>query len=156
MTLEQQSALEALVARALTADEIAAIEPLLATRNDVAIAAALSEGRQKLCSHMIGERGILDTLGPVDGEAFLSALESIASADMLPEAAQPYFGALKRGVAWLKTDGIDVGSETTRELLNVLVAAGSVSELSVKTLKALAMKDDPVSVADVSEVLNHG
>ena len=57
MNTAQQTALETLVGRALTAEEISAIDPLLADRNDSAIATLLSQGRTKLVQHMIGERG---------------------------------------------------------------------------------------------------
>lgn len=84
MNAAQQAALEAVVERSLTPAEIIAIDQLLPLRNDVEIAAILSADRFIYVPHEIGERGIIDALGPVAGDAFLSALEAINSADLLP------------------------------------------------------------------------
>jgi len=154
MTPEQQAAIESAAGRALTAGELVAIDSLLAARNDVQIAAIISAGRVRVVSHLIGERGILDVLGPVAGDAFLTALEAIVTADNLPAALQPYFGAIRRGVAWLKTDGLDVGSATTRSLLDSLAAAGIVAPESVASIKALAERPDPINYNHVSDALN--
>ena len=154
MNTAQQTALETLVGRALTTEEISAIDPLLADRNDGAIACLLSQGRTKLVQHMIGERGVIDKLGPVAGDAFLTALESIQAESDLPAAMQPCFGAIKRGAAWLKTDaGLDVGSATLRGLLDALVSAGKLDATSVATIKALAVQDDPVTSQQVTHAL---
>ena len=155
MNTAQQTALETLVGRALTTEEISAIDPLLAYRNDGAIAALLSQGRTKTVQHMIGERGVIDKLGPVAGDAFLAALESIQAVGDLPAPMQPCFGAIKRGVAWFKTDaGLDVGSATLRGLLDALVSAGKMDATSVATIKALAVESDPLSTYSVSVALN--
>jgi len=153
MTPEQQGAIESVAGRILTAGELVAIDSLLADRNDVQMASIISAGRIRVVSHLIGERGILDVLGPVAGDAFLAALEAI-TADNLPAALQPYFGALRRGVAWLKTDGLDVGSETTRSLLDSLAAAGVVAQESVASIKALAERADPIHYNLLSDALN--
>ena len=153
MTPDQQAAIESVAGQALTAGELVAIDSLLAARNDVQIAAIISAGRVRVVSHLIGERGILDVLGPVAGDAFLAALEAI-TADNLPVPLQPYFGALRRGIAWLKTDGLDVGSATTRGLLDSLAAAGVVAPESVASIKDLAERPDPIHYNHVSDALN--
>lgn len=153
MTPDQRAAIESAAGRALTAGELVAIDSLLAARNDVQIAAIISAGRVRVVSHLIGERGILDVLGPVAGDAFLAALEAI-TADSLPAALQPYLGALRRGIAWLKTDGLDVGSATTRSLLDSLAAAGVVAPESVASIKALAERPEPIHYNLLSDALN--
>lgn len=154
MTPAQRSALESLAARTLMVGEIAALEPLLAIRDDVAIAALLSTGRVTVVSHRIGELGILDLLGPVAGDAFLAALEASTGPEALPEGLRPYCGAIRRGVAWLKTDGLDVGAGTTRVLLDALAAGGVLDGAAVLAIKASAERASPIPYAAVSDVLN--
>jgi len=154
MTPAQQTALEAVAGRALTPGEIVAIDALLPVRNDVQIAAILSAGRVTLTPHEIGERGILDVLGPVAGDAFLSALESITGADQLPAPLQPFYGAIRRGVAWLKTNGLDIGSPTTRALLDSLANFGIVDGTAVTAIKARAEQPDPIHYNAISDALN--
>lgn len=154
MTPAQQSALETVAGRALTADEIVAIDALLADRNDIQIAAILSAGRVTLTPHEMGERGVLDVLGPVDGDVFLSALESITIADDLPPPLRPLFGAIHRGVAWLKTSGLDVGSTTTRAMLDGLAAFGKLNTAHVAAIKATAERPDPIFPSAISDALN--
>ena len=150
MTPTQQAALEALAERALSAGDIA----LATLRNDAALAASLATGLIHLHSRLVSERGVLEALGPVDGEAFLAALEAITSAADLPPAAQPYFGAIRRGAAWLRGDGIDVGSTTARSLLDLLASVGSVSSASVVALKALGQTSRTIPADAVSAILN--
>lgn len=135
------------------AELAAAIE----ARDCEAIAAAISIGRVAPVPHEIGERGILDVLGPVEGDAFLAALEAIAAgtADDLPVPLRPSFGAIRRGVSWLKTGGLDVGAPTTRLLLDSLVGVGKLPAASVTKVKAVAEVADPVTARQVAEVLFH-
>lgn len=120
---------------------------------DREIAAIISAGRVRVVSHMITERGVLEVLGAAAGDTFLAALEAIKAADNLPAALQSYFGAIHRGVAWLKTDGLDVGSQTVRVLLDGLAAFSIVDGASVAKLKSLAEVSDPVTAADVSRAI---
>lgn len=122
-------------------------------RDCIAIAAAMSVGRVQVVSHLIGERGILDLLGAIDGDAFLAALESITEPALLPEPLRPYFGAIQRGVAWLKKDGLDIGSATTRSLLAALAAAGVLDAGSVAKIKGLAEKPCELTPRQVAEVI---
>ena len=150
MTPQQQTALEAIAGRALTPGEVA----LATLRNDGDLAASLAVGRVRLSPHLVGERGILDVLGPVAGDAFLTALEAISTAADLPAPLQPYYGTIRRGVAWLKTDGLDVGSVTTRALLDSLAASGIVDPAAVAAIKVTAEQPDPIATHAVSDVLN--
>lgn len=154
MTLAQQSALEAVLARPLKPEEVAAIDAVLPIRNDVEIAAILSVGRVTIVSHEIGERGILDVLGSEDGETFLVALEGITDPAALPESLRPHYGAIRRGVSWLKSDGLDVGSPTTRKLLDALAAAGILDAGAVAKVKKVAERDHPFHYNVVSDALN--
>lgn len=154
MTPAQQSALETVAGRPLSPVEIVAIEPYLLARNDVQIAAILSAGRVRLIPNEIGERGILGVLGPIDGDAFLSALEAITTPEALPAPIRPYFGAIRRGVGWLKTNGLDVGSPTTRALLDALAAGGIVSAAAVEAIKAKGEQADPYHYNTISDALN--
>lgn len=124
-------------------------------RDCESIAAALSVNRVRAVSHEIGERGILDLLGPVAGDAFLSALEAIAAPTDLPAPLQLYFGAIRRGVSWLKSSGLDVGAPTTRLLLDNLALAGILKATDVARIKAIAEVPDNVTARQVAEALYH-
>lgn len=150
MTPAQQAALEALAGRPIGAGEVL----LAQARADGDLAAAISVGRSRLHPRLVSERGVLEALGPIEGDVVLTALESITSADVLPESARPYYGAIRRGVAWLKGDGLDMGSPTTRQMLDLLAAVGLVGAASAATLKALGTTPDPVSADQVSAILN--
>lgn len=106
-----------------------------------ALAAAISVGRIRAVSHEVGERGILDALGPIQGDNFLTVLENIKTADDLPPPLKQCFGAIRRGVAWLKTSGLDAGALTTRLLLDGLAAAGVLPQADVSKVKALYNDD---------------
>lgn len=133
----------------------ATLSAAIEARDCEAIAAAISIGRVAPVPHEIGEQGILDVLGPVEGDVFLAALEAIAAgtADDLPVPLRPSFGAIRRGVSWLKTGGLDVGSLTTRLLLDSLVGVGKLPAASVAKVKAVAERPAPVSPRQVAEVL---
>ena len=154
MSPEQQTALEALAGRPLTAGEMAALEPLVSIRNDVAVAAILSADRVRLTEHLVTERGVLAALGPVEGDALLAALEAITSPETLPLPVQPYYGAIRRGVSWLKNDGLDMGSPTARALLDLLAGYGVITPAHAGALKALAQQPDPIHYNLVSDRLN--
>lgn len=120
---------------------------------DQAIADIISVGRMRIVSHMVTERGVLESLGPADGDAFLTALEAIQAPADLPIDLRGYIGAIRRGVAWLKSDGLDVGAGTTRALLDALAMFDVVAPAAVARLKALATQPDPVTAADVSRAV---
>lgn len=120
-----------------------------------AIAAALSTRHTRLIERLITERRILSVLGLVDGEAFLSALETFAT-QLLPDAhplkaAQP---GLKRVLSWLKTpDGLDVGDPLAQQMLQALAGAGVVNATHAQLVMDLARVPVTVSEWDVRRAL---
>lgn len=159
MTPAHKTALEGLIARALTAPEVDAITPLLANpddRNDVAVAAVLSAGRVRLQSRMIGERGIMAALGTVEGEACLAAFEAFAATTLPAEhPLKAHHAGIKRMLSWLKTDaGLDIGTPQAGQLLGIMAQLGILEGAWVVTIMALAQVADPIAVADVSRALN--
>lgn len=112
----------------------------LARRDDVALAAALSVGRTKLVPTEIGNGMILETLGIAAGNALLDAMN--ASPDF--RYVRPL---LEQG--WLRID-----SPLVRATLDSLVSLGVISADNAQALKALAVVDDPVSVSELSDILN--
>lgn len=159
MTEAQRAALEALIGRALTEQELAAIEPYISdpdNRNDVAIAAVLSQGRTKIVPHLMTDRGVIGALGTIDGEAFIVALESVVATD-LPEEhpLKPHQAGIKRMLAWLERDpGLDIGSPRTQALLAMMGQGGALDEDLALTVARLAERPDPLSVSAVSDALN--
>lgn len=142
-------------ARAAQDAEFAA---LVATRNDTAIAEALSVGRIRYQSRLITERGVISALGPVEGEALLAGLESFAGSSLAPE--HPLYAAhagIKRMIGWLKApaEGVDVGDPLTHQLLDTMVALGvqGVTAERVAAIKALAAVPDPISDMDVRRAI---
>ena len=106
MTPAQQAALEGLVSRALTEDEAIAIDALLTERNDVAIAAVLSNGRTKTKPTPIGIGTCLAVMAPSGGE-FLNALETIGASD----------ANVKWALKMIEQGTFDVGHPVTRAQL---------------------------------------
>ena len=143
MTSAQQAALEALVGRSLTADEIASIDSLLPTRNDVAIAAVLSVGRVKVESMRIGIGTILATMRP-NGGVFLDALETLAATD----------SNVKWTLKLIEASNFDIGLTATREELATFATANPALADNIAALLAVAESADPISVDQVSHALN--
>lgn len=141
MTPEQQTALETVAERPLSADEIASIEPLLADRNDVAIATILSVGRVKLTPTEIGVGRILATIGLTAGNLLLDALYAITE-----------FRHIK---PLIEQGRLDIADPLPRAALDGLV--GSIegfTQAHAAALKALAEQPDPIRYNAVSDALN--
>lgn len=154
MTPNQQTALAALVGRALTEAEVEAIDALLPQRRDADIAAILSVGRTRLHSRLISERGVISALGIVPGETFLQGIEAFVA--QAPAQGHPLAGAwagIKRAAGWLKGEGIDLGDALTQQLLAAMGAAGVVDASSAATLAALGRAPDPISHLAVSAAI---
>lgn len=104
----------------------------------------------KLRETLVTERGIVNALGIVDGEAFLQAIEAFAVDELAAEhplkALQP---GIARQLAWLKRDGLDAGSAVVRTLLDTMAALGLLAAESVQAVKALAEEQQPVNEYDV-------
>lgn len=122
-------------------DEILAGSFDLAQRDDGAIAAALSVGRTKIVSRLIGAGTILDALGPTDGAAVLDALEALGT----------QVSAVKWGMRLLEASNLDIGLPSVRAQIDALVGVALTAE-QAETLKALAVVDDPVSEFEVRQL----
>lgn len=143
MTPAQQTALEALVGRALTAVEVAAIDTQLPERNDVAIAAVLSADRVRVEPRRVGIGTILATMRP-NGGAFLDALEQLAAAD----------SNVKWTLKLIEQSNFDIGLAATREELTAFAAEHPALAANIAALLAVAEVDDPIHYNAVSDALN--
>src|SRR5438874_5994248 len=106
MTPDQKAALEGLVGRSLTDEEVTNIQPLLDVRNDVAIAALLSVGKTKLVPCMVGYGTVMEcfAFAGLSGGGFLDAIVTLGEND--------------RDVGWavklLDRGALDIGRTATR------------------------------------------
>lgn len=140
MTPTQQTALEALAGRAMTAAEVT----LATQREDSALAASLSVGLTATVSPTwVSARTVLAYC--TDGAAILDALAGAASTVSAVKWALPYIQG---------TDGIDMGLPASIQMLNQLQAANVLTTAQVTELKNLAVKPAPISVSTVSNILN--
>jgi hypothetical protein len=143
-------------ARAATDAEFAAH---VKDRNDVGIAAALSEGRTRPRPRLITERGVISILGPIEGEGLLQGLEQWAAATLPVEhPLAAHHAGIRRIIGWLKppSEGVDIGDPLTAQLLGTLAALGAqgITTVRVNALLAMAREPDPISVDAVSAALN--
>ena len=143
MTQAQQAAIEAVAGRALTGDEIAAIDPLLPARNDVAIANILSAGRVKTQPTPIGIGTVLAVMAPSGGE-FLNTLESMGATD----------ANVKWALKMIEQQTFDVGHPVTRAQLESFAVAAPTMAAAVGALLSVAEVADPIHYNAVSDALN--
>jgi len=129
---------------------------MLAIRDDNGMAALLSVGRTKLVETMLTERGVISALGIIDGEVALGSLETFAASTPTDPTLLVVHPGIKRMLAWLKTDGIDMGDPLTHSMLDLMESFGILTQASVDSLKLLAVTPDPVTSGQVSEALNNG
>lgn len=143
MTTAQLDALESLVGRALTQDEINAIDACITetNRNDTEITRILSIGRTQLVKKNIGKGDVLDALGFEAGNILLDAVD----ANALFRHVKP---ELERG-------DLDVSRSIARQALDAMVGiiTGFTQE-HADVVKALAEAPNPLQLIDVSRVLN--
>ena len=142
MTPAQQSALESLAGRALTAEEVFAIDPHLAERNDVAIAALLP-AKVTIQSMPIGIGTILAVLAP-NGGAFLDALEAAGQSD--PN--------VKWAFKLIEQSNFDVGMPATRAQMQAFATSAPSFADGIAALLATAERSEPTHYNDVSDALN--
>ena len=142
MTPDQQTALESLAGRELTAAEVAAIEPFLVDRNDVAIAALLPP-KVTVISTPIGIGMILTTLAP-NGGTFLDALEAAGQSD--PN--------VKWALKLIEQSNFDVGMSATRAQMVAFAQAAPAFADGIAALLATAERSEPIHYNAVSEALN--
>lgn len=143
MTPAQQTALQGLVARTLTADEVIALDSLLPDRNDVAIAAILSTGRVKSQPTPIGIGTVLAVMAP-SGGAFLNAIESKGATD----------ANVKWALKMIEQQTFDVGHPVTRAQLEAFAADTPAMATAIDALMAVAETADPIHYNAVSAALN--
>ena len=131
--------------------------------------AAIRNGKRppRLRPHMISERGVRAALPIIEGALLIKTLRDLSAAVTMPpwlgavlgavkvpEAAQwAYFDTMQCGYTWLRGDGLDLGSTTTRDMLGLI--AGGVPELApaVAKLRALAEEPDTITADEVSRAL---
>ena len=142
MTPAQQGALESLTGRELTAAEVAAIEPFLVDRNDVAIAALLPP-KVTVQSTPIGIGTILAALAP-NGGAFLDALES----------AGQYDPNVKWALKLIEQSNFDVGMDATRAQMQAFAQVAPDFAVGIAALMATAERTEPIHFNAVSDALN--
>ena len=119
----------------ITLEQIQALDPaLVASRDDGAIAAALSVGRIKVVQKLGGIGLVLETLGPEGGATLLDALQG-------QTATVP---ALKWAWYLIERGELDFGSAATRGMINALI-----TEPAKSLLLAVAEVADPVSSAQI-------
>jgi len=119
-----------------------------------AIAAALSVGRTRPRFFPATERTVVSVLGVVAGETFLSALENFASDVLDPNhPLLPYQPGIRRQLAWLQRDGLDVGDAQTRAMMDALVSDGALDAGHVATLKSLGTEPDAIAEIDVRRAI---
>lgn len=142
MTPTQQTALEGLAGRSLTAPELAQIDVLLPIRNDVAIAEILSLGRVKSEIVIIGSGTVLNTMER--GGEFLDLLTSL--------------GATDRNIYWsmdlIKQGRLELGGTKVKAQLQQMATLKPDFAADIAALLALCEKPDPVHFNAVSDALN--
>ena len=142
MTPAQQNALEWVAGSPLSDDEMAAIDPLLPDRNDVAIAALLPSSLS-IVSTPIGIGTILAVLAP-NGGAFLDALETLGQSD--PN--------VKWALKLIEQSNFDVGMEATRQQMQAFAQAAPSFADGIAALLATAERSEPIHYNAVSDALN--
>jgi hypothetical protein len=167
MDSAQKAALEGLVNRSLTAQEIAEIDLMLPARNDVEITAILNVGRVRIEPRIITERGIRAALPVKDASRFMTMLKSLSEGppawlpSLLTAAGIPadehadYAETLACAYSWLRQEaGLDIGVERTRSMMDLLAAAPDGHATAVTTIKSLAEVAEPLHYNQVSDALN--
>lgn len=141
----------------MTRDEIRAaiaarpdLADALAARDDVALAAALSVGRYRLCRTQIGPGTIMATLGAADGATLLETLTAMAA----QAATVPQYVPIKWAMQIINRGELDLGAPAAREQVATLAAGGVMSQAARDALLALGQEPDPLSVSEVSAALN--
>lgn len=147
MTPTQQVALQALVARTLTAADISALDPLVTERNDAGVAAYLSAGNLVVgavtrsnfaiwCAST-GLRGVIET----DCANTTSPLRAISL-------------ALRDFLVGSDTGGLDFSNPANAAMMQAWVTAGALTAAQQAALIAMATATVQVPVNSVSNALN--
>lgn len=144
MAPNEQAALEGLTGCALMPEQIALLDPLVAARNDVEIAAVLSEGRSKHGPTQIGIGTVVAVLGDPRGGEFLDAVDVLGGIDRTV-----YWGmdAVRRGV-------LDLSVSAARDSLTALKEKMSGYADDIDRLLQVGVAPDPIPFDRVSAALN--
>lgn len=111
---------------------------LLATKDEVAIATALSVGRTKLQPRLGGIGLVLDTLGPTDGAALLDSMQALSATNSV----------VKWAMTLLARGELDFGSVGFQSLATALLPPGAAT-----LLLATARVSDQVDPMDVRRAI---
>lgn len=148
MTPEQQNALESVVGRALTLDDIAAIEPLLLNRNDVQIAAILSAGQPDI-RRSIRVEELFQTLYEIGDYVTLK------SAEIAGNPLAVFVFAVLKDAKTLGPGVVNLDDTQTISLCDQLQEANLISQDGRDALESLSMvRPQPIHYNKVSDALN--
>lgn len=168
MSPEQKAALEALVGRALTDDEVPAIDAHLPARDYDAVAAILNaERRRTVQPTYIGDGAVSDTMGAsgpgpyamlwMRRQALLA--ESLPDASLAAMTEQQRHGLALLWQAWhrLSAGTLDIGLPSVRAILPRMVGKiPGLTDAHVTALLERARVDDHVTGAQVARALEGG
>lgn len=139
----QQAALEGLVGRELTPEEVVELTPLVIERNDLAIASILSRGMVSLQTKYIGTGTILATMDG-QGGAFMDTLVQV--------------GETNRDAYWamdlIKMGRFDVGDQSSQNQIKGLAQAFPIFAEGLNKLMKLGQVSEIIHFSSVSDVLN--
>ena len=110
-----------------------------------AIADALSIGRTKIATAPIGVGTVLAVMAPIGGD-FLNTLETLGSTD----------ANVKWALKMIEQGTFDVGHPVTRAQLEVFASIVPSMAEGVSKLLAVAVVQDPISINEVSAVIERG
>lgn len=114
------------------------------------LSVALSAGRTQIASHYASERGILERFpsGPLAADALLSKLDAFSATN------QPMASIVKRALKFLaQTEGLDLGSPATQDLLVALASAGIITTAERDGIRSMATVPAPVTAAEIEIAL---
>lgn len=116
---------------------------------------------------LLSERGVRSALPIVQGALLIKTLRDLEQASeppawltatltalKVPTGDQwAYFDTIQCGHAWLRAEGLDVGVQRTRDMLDVLAAGVPQLAEAAATLKALGLQPDDITADQVSRAL---
>lgn len=143
MTPAQQAALEACAGRPLVQADFDVLEPLLAIRNDVVMAAHLSIGRTRIVPTQTGIGTVLGVMAP-DGGDFLNTIETLGATD----------GNCKWTLRLIEAGHLDLGNPVTRAQFQIFGMFHSAHAAPIAALLAEGVCADPLDVSVLSDKLN--
>lgn len=152
MNDKQKTALESLVNRTLSTEEIQEIDPHLPNRRDDLIAEILSRNRVKHFDLFVSERGVIAKYphGALEADALLTKLEVFSEVQ-----GNPLASLVRRALRFLRqSEGLNIGEPTTRLLISALVQNQILTNKEGEGLFTMSKINDPIDVNKVSNALN--